>query len=376
MKLGFDAKRVYSNRTGLGNYSRTILTNLIRYYPENEYFFYTTKKNSKTGRFKLPDTPPKKISITTGGGALWRSFGIAKQINKDKIQLYHGLSNELPILSNKNPVKKIVTIHDLIFRIYPETYHFSERFVYDCKAKYSCNHADKILAISENTKRDIIKYYGVSSDKIDVIYQACSPIFYEHKDFQFCNKIIEKYKLPKNYLLYVGSVTKRKNLMTVLKAFELLPHDHKIPLLIVGSGKAYKSEVQAFSEKAKLNKYLIWLDELADNNDLQAIYQAAKIFIYPSIYEGFGIPIIEALLSKVPVITSKVSSLPEASGPNSLCIDPFNFEEMAAGIEKILTDNKLATKMSEEGYRFALEKFSPEKLTHQLFQLYKSVLYY
>ncbi len=376
MKIGFDSKRLFCNFTGLGNYSRTLLKNLTKYYSDNEYHLYTPKitNNTDTAPF-INDINYRTYQSGSINKSLWRSYSIVKQLQKDKIELYHGLSNELPFNINKSDIKSIVSIHDLIFKVYPETYPYFDRKMYDLKFRNSCKNADKIIAISESTKNDIIKLYKIEPDKIEVIYQACNPIYYEIDESKDAKPILQQYGIPNEYLLYVGSIERRKNLKTIINSYEHLPEDLRIPLVVIGKGNEYMIETKDLIKTKGLEKLIIWTNYFENNNHLKTLYQNAKAFIYPSLYEGFGLPVVEWLLSKTPVITSNTSSLPEAGGPDSLYINPNNAEELALAITKILIDEKFRNTMIEKGYQYAINKFSPAKLSEQMINLYHNTLY-
>ncbi len=375
MRIGFDAKRLYNNFTGLGNYSRTLVSNLMRYHPDEEYFLYTTKTSSDPAVTKflesgpvitrLPDIPFK---------SLWRTFSMSRQLYNDRINLFHGLSGEIPLGIPAAGMKSIVTVHDLIFLIHPETYKPFDRFLYDRKFRSACSRADAIVAISNSTRNDLIRYYGTDPSKIRTIYQACDPVFYSGPDGKVMEVVAREYRLPRNFILYVGSVIPRKNLLMVIKAMAILPPDMKVPLVVVGDGGSYKEETKKLIAAEKLERLVIWIENLHDSRRLKALYDLAYAFLYPSLYEGFGIPVAEALLSKVPVLTSNRSSLPEAAGPCSFLADPEDPEQISAGIGKILSDTELREKMATEGYRYATEKFSPETTSEDVFQLYKQIL--
>ena len=375
MIIGFDAKRLFNNYTGLGNYSRTLLHNLLLYAPENRYFLYTPsiKSNPQTDEF-INNPGFTSFAPKTPFPSFWRTVSMLTQLQKDNLNIYHGLSHELPLGIRKSGIRSVVTMHDLIFKIYPSTYKLIDRTIYDKKFRYSCRNADKIIAISESTKNDIIRLYGIDSEKIEVVYQACNPLFYT----QYLNKnedeVLRKYGLPAGYLLYVGSVTERKNIATIIKSFEYLPDSMKIPLVIVGNGGSYKKYIEGLIEKKGLSRFVIWISNLKSTEELRILYSKASLFIYPSVYEGFGIPVIEALLSRTPVITSNVSSLPEAGGPDTYYIQPTDAEQMAVGITKILSDTKYRENMIESGYSYAKDKFDAEKNTNILVDLYKRLL--
>ncbi len=366
LRIGFDAKRVFNNRTGLGNYSRTLLDNLRRFQPDNEYVLFTPKvsENEFGDKYakEFPTIIPHKM-----GGTYWRSYGVGKDIEKEGIEVFHGLSNELPF--RLEGVKKVVTIHDLIFKRLPDTYPFLDRQVYDMKSRKSCRNADVVIAISESTKRDIMHYYGIKEEKIKVIYQACDAIYYEETSTD--KRALKKYNLPQDYLLSVGSVVERKNLLNTVKAISELPKDLQIPLVVVGKGKKYRQKVMSFLHSNRMESQVIWLENLTDIRDLKKVYQHASTLLYPSEYEGFGLPVVEGLLCKTPVITSNVSSLPEAAGDGALQVNPHSVEEITEALEKLLGDSKFAGELVEKGYRYARETFDPKHLTDKVIKVYK-----
>ncbi|MDD4646057.1 MAG: glycosyltransferase family 1 protein, partial [Bacteroidales bacterium] len=375
MKIGFDAKRLYCNFTGLGNYSRTLVKNLNEFHPVHDYYLYTPKiRQSPETRLFLNESGYKTRMPGTPFKSYWRTCSVKKQLSCDGIQIFHGLSNEIPFNIHKTGIKSVVTIHDLIFRHYPETYKPFDRWMYDLKFRYACGHADRIIAISESTKRDIIQFYGTGPDKIEVIYQACDPIYYQLSDPENISRIVQPYNLPADYLLSVGSVEPRKNLKRVIESYGHLKKDLQVPLVVIGKGGKYKQEVKEMISKARLEDKVIWINGLSDNHDLHALYQGARALIYPSYSEGFGLPVAEALLSKTPVITSGRSSMPEAGGPGSLYVDPDNTEQIASAIEKILTNSTFVTGMIEAGYRYAHETFGAEKVTGEVLGCYGRVL--
>ncbi|MEZ5043104.1 MAG: glycosyltransferase family 1 protein [Saprospiraceae bacterium] len=371
-RLGFDAKRLFNNFTGLGNYSRTLLFNLGQYFPDNAYFLYTpkVKKNSETHYFltspsysvKMPKLMPK---------AYWRTVGITPQLKQQKIQLYHGLSHEIPMGLEKANIPSVVTIHDLLYKHFPDQYAWADRQIYDFKFRYACQHANKIVAISEATKKDIIHFFDVPAEKIEVIYQTCHDRFMQERSKKTLAEVKAKYHLPDAFLFYVGSVIERKNLLGLVKALDLLPKDLQLPLVVVGSRSEYQIQVSEYAKKANLEDKIIYIEPTF--HDLSALYQQAKVFIYPSFAEGFGIPVLEALFSKTPVVTSNCSSLPEAAGPGAYLADPHAPEDIAAGIEKILTDDDYRETLIKEGFEYA-QQFQGEPLVYQMMELYEKVL--
>lgn len=373
LRIGFDAKRLFHNFTGLGNYSRTLVRNLAETYPDHEWHLFTpsVKDHDRTRSFlHNPNyhihTPGKR------NGALWRSWGMAKDLKAAKLDIYHGLSHELPFSLSGEPLKTVVTIHDLIFRHYPYQYGWFDRKIYDVKFSQSCKSADAVVAISESTKWDIVEAYRIDPAKIHVIYQSCASIFHESRSAETNSKVREKYRLPSEFILNVGSVIERKNLLLVVKALSLLPENKRIPVVVVGTGKKYMEWVRKAIVQLGLDSWFIFLPEIYFP-DLPAIYQQASIFVYPSLYEGFGIPVIEALFSGVPVITSPNSSLVEAGGPESWYVDPHDAEALADAFIVILENSSLANQMRKKGLLYA-ENFRQEPLTRQMMKLYQSLV--
>lgn len=367
MKIGFDGKRAVSNRTGLGNYSRFVISNLVKYYSKNTYKIFSEKKPSKEIKEAINLLDSDYIFKQTKM-PFWRTLGINKAIEKEDLDIYHGLSNELPFRIDHTGIKSIVTIHDLIFLKYPQFYPVIDRIIYNIKAKYACKVSDRIVAVSECTKRDIMGYYGIPSEKIDVVYQGCFSIFKESADETKKREVKEKYNLPSKYLLSVGSIEERKNILLIVKALKHIPNIHFVS---VGKQQKYAEEVKKYALENGLSDRVHLLSNIP-LFDLPTIIQCCKVFIYPSLYEGFGIPIIEALNSKVPVIGAKGSCLEEAGGPNSIYVNPHEELELAKQVNRLLSDHSLCDKMISEGLEY-VKRFSDKSCTDALYEVYKSV---
>jgi len=248
-------------------------------------------------------------------------------------------------------------------------YRFIDRIVYTKKFKYSCQAADRIIAVSRQTAEDVVEFFHISPEKIDVVYQGCNPVFNTEVPLIEKEILRMKYLLPKSFILYVGTIEERKNLLTLIKALHYGKID--IPLVVIGNPTPYLNKIVEFIERHSLIN-IIFCD-VVQNQDLPGIYQLADLFVYPSIFEGFGIPILEALYSRVPVITSRASSMTEVGGEYTVYVDPNNVEEMAAAIKKVLYDTDLQEKMVAEGIRHA-RNFDPEKVTTNVMDVYRKVI--
>lgn len=369
MRIGFDAKRAFYNYSGLGNYSRNVIKSIYQSYADHEYVLYTPSLNKAISFIES-----ENIDVFTPKGpwkllkSYWRSVLLAKQLKKDKIDIFHGLSNELPVKIHEYNIKTVVTIHDLIFIRYPELYKPVDREIYNRKFKYSSEIANKIIAVSEQTKNDLIEFYKINPDKIKIIYQGCDEKFSEKLEKNSIEIVKNKYSLPSNYILYVGTIEERKNLLNIVKALHLGKID--IPLVIVGKTTPYLKNVVNYI-CTNLVENTIFLKDIPFA-DLPAIYQGASLFVYPSIFEGFGIPILEALESNVPVITSKGGCFKEVGGEAALYVDPMNIDEIIYTIKTVLMNNEKLNTMIKLGAQQA-KKFKNNVIAKQLMETYKEL---
>ncbi len=377
MKIAFDAKRAAQNRTGLGNYSRFVLEGLSHFFAKNEYILYIPNRKKTKLLGLLNRASNCRIEFPTGFfwkrvPSLWRVCGMTQPLRKDKPEIYHGLSNELPLkIQAIKGLKTIVTIHDLIFLRYPEFYPLIDRTIYHKKFLSACQRADSIIAVSECTKRDIMRFFGIPEKKIKVIYQGCDKSFRETASDRLKEETRRIYHLPDEYVLYVGSIESRKNLIRIVEA--LSKTKNQLPLVAVGKYTPYVDEVVQKADELGVSGRLILLHRV-EFIHLPALYQMSSLFVYPSYFEGFGIPILEALCSKVPVIGATGSCLEEAGGPDSIYINPDDADELAFSMDRILNgDEALKRHMIEKGIQYAA-RFKPDILANELMTHYQSLL--
>ena len=368
--IGYEAKRIFNNTTGLGNYSRDLIRTLSQYFPENKYYLYHPNKNKKinfnSGSTSVLEKSPLG-KINTIFTNYWRQFSIVNDLKKDQISLFHGLSGELPFNLSAHNIKSVVTIHDLIFLRFPEFYNWFDRQIYKIKFKKACQQADKVIAISEQTKKDIIEFFKIDATKIEVLYQGCSAVF--KQQYTEIEKIVvaKKYNLPAKFILNVGTIEVRKNIFEVVKAI----HNTDIKLVVIGKKTKYYKKIEAFINKNNMSSQVHFLSGLS-LDELAITYQLASLFIYPSLYEGFGIPVIEALYSQTPVITSNLSCLPEAGGPNSMYIDPTNTIEIKNAITDLIDNEPRKRAMKISGLSFA-QKFNDDVIAKNMMELYTKI---
>ncbi len=368
--IGFDAKRAFLNKSGLGNYSRHIISHLKKYYPENAYYLFSPSSNTNLFTDKNLYNNVNPVGFYKLFKSLWRSYGITKHINKLGLDLYHGLSNELPLNITKSKVKKAVTIHDLIFLKHPELYKKADRFIYHKKTKEACTVADLIIAISTQTKQDIIDFYNIKEERIAVHYQSCDSAFYSKSSVEEKERLRQKYQLPASFILNVGTIEARKNALSILKAIHL--HHIDMPLVIVGRATPYLDTLKKYASKHKLKNRLITIHNVP-NKDLPTLYQSAEVFVYPSIYEGFGIPVLEAFSSGVPVITTDTGSTAELASDAALLVPYNQVDAIGAALKKIIDDSHTAETLRNKGYKRA-GAFTDLAVTQKLIALYHKVL--
>ena len=377
MRIGFDAKRIFHNFRGLGNYSRTLVEGLQKYYPDNEYLLYTPPFNDGRAEEWLRKYPNFEVVKPSGVlsrnlTSVWRSLLLSNTLKKDQLDIYHGLSHELPPGIQKACKKSVVTIHDLIFLRFPEFFPWIDRKDYFKKFTHACESADLVLAICEQTKSDLIEFLKVPEEKIRVAYQSCHPRFYNKVAPADIKYTLEKAGISQPYILYVGAIEERKNALSLVKAFSRIDQHRDHQLVLIGRGKEYLRQIEKTVTELGLTDQVKILSNIEDP-DLPALFQGAKLFCYPSFFEGFGIPILQALFSEVPVITSTGSCFPEAGGVGTVYIDPKDIEELACEISNVLEDDEKQAMMKRVG-REHVEKFHWQNTSGQLNTTFRELL--
>lgn len=376
MKIGFDAKRAYKNFTGLGNYSRFILKSLSQNFPKNDYLLYTPVNSKQKAEITLACNNQNQTTITPKDfwklplmSSIWRSIYQGVSHNDRQLDIFHGLSNEIPVIKNRG-TKYVVTIHDLLFCRYPELFNPIDVKIYKSKMARSCQDADQVIAISHQTKRDLIDYFGIDPEKIKVVYQGVNEIFKQEVTFEQMAFAQKKYNLPNEFLLFVSTIEKRKNVQLIIKAIKERKN-WNMPLVVIGRSTAYMKDLYALIDETKLQGKIIFLHDVS-YEELPAIYKLAHVFIYPSYFEGFGIPIIEAQQMGIPVITSTGSAFQEAGGDGALYNDPDDINGLVDKIE-MLSDHNHRNQIIEKGY-LNVKRFDQKIISDQIMGIYREVL--
>ena len=370
--IGFDAKRVVRNGTGLGSYGRTLVNDLAQ-RQDLELRLYAPDKGRDDLRSQIVERPNVNFCYPYGGrlrGAWWRMTGVVADLQRDRVQLYHGLSGELPIGIQNSGIRSVVTIHDLIFLRHPEFYHWVDTKIYAWKFRQTLKEADHIIAISECTKRDILYYGDIDEQKISIVYQSFAPRFSAEISEEQRSQVSRRYQLPQRYILNVGSIEARKNVLQAVQALPLLPDD--IALVIVGRHTPYTDRVLQFAHEHHLEHRVRVLHGVPDDH-LPVLYAMAEAFVYPSVYEGFGIPIIEAISCGLPVVACTGSCLEEAGGPDCYYVQPGDVEGLADAIRHSLkgaADRELRIENSKKYIR----RFSGCNVADQVVNVYQRLL--
>lgn len=370
MQIGYDAKRIVRNGTGLGSYGRTLINSLSEIDSADKFLLYAPDKGRDELREQIIMRQNVSFHYPTHARFrlqrdLWRTRGIIKDLVHDNVSLYHGLSGELPVGIRKAGIPAIVTIHDLIFLRHPEYYNWIDVQIYKRKFYATLQEASHIIAISECTKRDIIYYGSFPEDRITVIYQSAS------------KKFNDKHSMPQSsllegvgkYILQVGTIEERKNAMESVQALEYLPGD--LHLVLVGRETSYAEQVRRYASMHGLSGRLHILSGV-DNNELAKIYRHAQCFVYPSRYEGFGIPIIEAIQSGLPVVAATGSCLEEAGGPECLYVSPDAPMGLAEAVMKI-TESSERQQRVEMAQQY-IRRFENNDVAGQVLELYKHLV--
>ena len=368
MKIGYDAKRLFFNTSGLGNYSRSLAGQMTARYPDDEYTLFTPKLGNPCG-FRVPEG----VAVVGPDGflsrklpSLWRSYRMGGSIRRRGIELFHGLSNELPADIRRSGARSVVTLHDIIFVHLPELYKAADRRLYTQKYKSSCFNADRVIAISLRTKDDLVNLWNVPEEKIDVVYQGCNPVYYEPVPEEAKAAVRAKYGLPERYILSVGTIEERKNLFLTVEAMALGKID--VDLVACGRPTPYLDKIRAFARKSGIEHRLHFFHDVTFA-ELPAFYQMAELLVYTSLYEGFGIPILEAFESGIPVVTSRGGVFPETGGDAAWYVDPHSAESMADALRTILGDADTRAGMVRRGAAYALN-FRDETVARNIRAVY------
>jgi glycosyltransferase involved in cell wall biosynthesis len=374
LNVAIDAKRYFRNTSGLGRYSRTLVNALLDEAFSDQLHLTLFKPPGDS-----PFDPPEGANVETItasyrlggdlGNALWRFYNLPNILAESRFSLFHGPSHVLPKGSS---CPMVVTMLDLIFLRYPKYFRLWDRNYYRHIFRKSANRADHIISISEATKMDLVNFFNVPEEKISVIYPAFDDVFQPLTEDRL-ETVRRAYRLPEIYVLYVGTIEPRKNILRTAQAFNRLLNEGRIPpeseFLIVGSKGWFYKEILQGIEVLTHNDRIRLIGPIY-GEDLAGVYQLARTMAYPSEFEGFGYPVLEAMRLGTPVLTGNISSLPEAGGDAAVLVDPTSVDEIATGLEKLLTDDDLRQSCIARGHLHAAD-FSPQTMAAQTLAVYQ-----
>lgn len=360
MIIGIDGNEANNpKRVGIGEYAYELIKNLTNTGKEHCKFIIYLKDNP------LDDMPPPSENVSYrvfGPRKMWTQFALPARLylESKKPHVFFSPSHYAPRIS---PVPTVVSVMDLSYLHFPELFNKSDLMQLKNWTKYSVKNAKKILTISRSSMSDIIEEYGVPKERVAVTYPGIKSVVSITPHIYAMQELTQKYKIPEKYVLYVGTLQPRKNVTRLIEAFAKLSKSEKIPtnvgLVLVGKKGWMYDEILSAPEKFGVSRKVHFVD-FVTNEDLMLLYQHAEVFVLPSLYEGFGLPVLEAMKYDCPVITSNVSSLPEVGGDAALYVDPESVDDISEKIEKVLTDSKIRKSMIEKG-KEQIKKFSWEK---------------
>lgn len=372
MSIYVDVSAAVHHRAGLGRYAESLARALLPQLGDKLALFYNREAGvgPLTG---LEQMPSRTVAL---GYKPWRMLIWLAQLGRfsfkrwlPNAQLFHATEHLLLPLPD---IPTVLTVHDLIFHHLPEHHKILNRWYLNMTLPLYCRRADHIIAVSEATRRDLLTIYQLPPEKVSVIYEAAAPRFRPQTDTHLA-AIRQRYQLPERYLLYVGTIEPRKNLTRLLHAWEKLYQAHQAPpLVIVGKRGWLASDLFVALENIPAHKAVLLTGYIQDA-DLPAIYAGATAFVFPSLYEGFGLPPLEAMACGTPVACSNTSSLPEVVGDAALTFNPTNLDAMTETLKRLLNDVDLQVELRVRGLQRAA-KFSWERTAQETLTVYERLL--
>lgn len=374
LRIAIDCRVLGKKRTGDEVYTKNLVLNLVKIDSRNQYFLLFDKEVKDEILGILLPSNFKIITITPSHKLLWTMYTLPKWLRKNNIDVLH--AQYITPLWLPKKIKVVTTIHDVSWKFYPRHIKKSDLFFLNVLIPISLKRANFVITVSQTSKKDIVSIYKLPSEKVVAIYNGVGEKFNSFivSDAEL-GQVRKKYSLPENFILYVGTLQPRKNIPALLEAFNMLNTKYKIlntKLVIAGGrGHNYDKRIDMLMEKYKLQDKVLF-PGFVDEKDLPTMYKLSNIFVFPSLYEGFGIPVIEAMAMGAPVIVSNKSCLPEVVGEAGFIIDPDNSEEFAGVIYKILFNSDLRNCLIEKGYKRAKD-FNWNKMAEETLKLYYSI---
>jgi glycosyltransferase involved in cell wall biosynthesis len=357
MRIGFDIRPFLKRETGVGIYYRNLLFHLAQIDPTNEYFLFSSSLKDKFPLQKIPPFPRKEFRHFRLPVRLVNLFWY--KLSWPPLDYFFRTNLDLAhsptplILPTKG--KKIVTVYDLFFMDFPFMTDRETRQNFATRIKDSLLKADGIVAISEFTKTQLLERFALDEKKVKVIYLGLGREFHTDISAEEEDEVRKKFSLPPSFILFVGAIEPRKNLLKLIEALKIIHENHKeILLVIVGQKGLDSKNLEKKIDQLELRDWVKMMDYLPDK-EVRAFYRLASVFAFPSLCEGFGLPLLEAMAIGLPIVTSKSSAMPEIAQDVALYFHPENPEDMADKLILVLRDEELRKTMSEKGKKRALD---------------------
>ena len=347
VRIAIDARKLRDY--GIGTYIRNLLRHLARLDDRNEYVVFC-REDDLTFVGRARRELPGGCRTTRGSYSVREQFALPLELRRERADLFHAPHYVLPPLT---PCRSVVTIHDCIHLRFPQYLPSRLGYAYARSSMWIATHQSaRVLTVSEASKRDILDYFHVPESKIDVIYNAIDDRFSEEPPADEVMRVKERYQLNDPFILYAGNIKPHKNLERLIEAFHLIRKGEleHVKLLIIGDEISKYATLRRAVHRYKLHKHVRFFGFVPDAT-LAILYRLARVFVFPSLYEGFGLPPLEAMASGTPVITSNVSSLPEVVGDAAMLIDPYQPDAIAGAMHRVMLDDRLRDDMRERGLR-------------------------
>jgi glycosyltransferase involved in cell wall biosynthesis len=368
VRIAIDARKLRDY--GIGTYVRNLLRHLARLDRTTDYVVLCSQRDWKSTS-ELGENF-RAIIDASPGYSLREQVTVPLDLRRERVDLFHAPHYVLPPLT---PCRSVVTIHDCIHLRFPQYLPSRLGYAYARSSMWVATHrSSRVLTVSEASKRDILKYFHIPEAKVDVIYNGIDERFWSPPDAADVDRIRERYQLDGRFVLYAGNIKPHKNIERLIEAFHTLKQHgfDDVKLLIIGDEVSKYATLRRAVHRYKLHKHVRFFGFVPDQT-LAVLYRLAALFVFPSLYEGFGLPPLEAMASGTPVITSNVSSLPEVVGDAALLIDPYEPDAIAAAIERLLTDARLCEDLRARGLKRA-RQFSWDQSVQRIRALYYEVL--
>lgn len=375
MLIGFDGSRAFSvgndevlKRTGTENYAYYLLKNLAKIDKHNRYLVYL-RSNSAVNLAEWPSNFEFRV---LNFPRLWTQVGLALRTFLDKIDVLFVPSHTLPLLRRPG-LKTVMTVHDLGAEYLPQMHQIKQRLYLGVITKWQLKTSSKLIAISQATKDDLIKRAQVSPSNIVVIYEGVNRNIYFPESNVVVSKVLDQFKLKKQqYFIYIGTIQPRKNLVRVIEAFaQFLARNKDFKLVLVGKKGWLAQEIYAAPDKFRVAKDILFLGYQPDEIS-RALLTGATAMVYPSLFEGFGLPILESFACRCPVITSNLSSMPEVAGEGAILVDPYQIKQITLAMEKV-QEVEFRTQILKKAQQ-QLEKFTWKQSAQKTLQLLEEVV--